>query len=169
MFRRGGRPLLSSTSFTVGRVLSSNQGYTAFKFHLETSLSIPGVSESHAVTKRSPCNPCKVGWWQDSICCFHRWHRLMELNHRQVGQSHLYYHYTKPVYGAPGETRTRTPLREPAPQAGVSTDSTTGAYLVPGTGLEPVRCHHQGILSPLCLPVPPPRHKEPCRGSDASP
>lgn len=55
MFRRGGRPLLSSTSFTVGRALSSNQGYTAFKFHLETSLSIPGVSESHAVTKRSPC------------------------------------------------------------------------------------------------------------------
>ena len=25
------------------------------------------------------------------------------------------------------------------------------------TGIEPVRCHHRGILSPLCLPIPPRR------------
>ena len=29
--------------------------------------------------------------------------------------------------------------------------------MVPATGLEPVRCHHRGILSPLCLPIPPRR------------
>ncbi len=29
--------------------------------------------------------------------------------------------------------------------------------VVPGTGVEPVRCHHRGILSPVRLPVPPPR------------
>lgn len=98
MFRRGGRPLLSSTSFTVGRALSSNQGYTAFKFHLETSLSIPGVSESHAITKRSPYkHRVRSVGGKTPYAASHRWHRLMELNHRQVGQSHLYYHYTKPV------------------------------------------------------------------------
>ena len=26
------------------------------------------------------------------------------------------------------------------------------------TGLEPVRCHHRGILSPLRLPIPPHPH-----------
>ena len=31
--------------------------------------------------------------------------------------------------------------------------------LVLVTGLEPVRCCHRGILSPLRLPVPPYRHK----------
>ena len=30
--------------------------------------------------------------------------------------------------------------------------------LVPENGLEPSRCHHRGILSPLCLPIPPLRH-----------
>ena len=30
--------------------------------------------------------------------------------------------------------------------------------LVPVTGLEPVRCCHRGILSPLRLPIPPHRH-----------
>ena len=29
--------------------------------------------------------------------------------------------------------------------------------MVPGTGIEPVRCRHRGILSPVRLPVPPPR------------
>ena len=29
---------------------------------------------------------------------------------------------------------------------------------VPVTGFEPVRCFHRGILSPLCLPIPPHRH-----------
>ena len=29
--------------------------------------------------------------------------------------------------------------------------------MVPGTGLEPVRCCHRGILSPLRLPISPPR------------
>ena len=28
---------------------------------------------------------------------------------------------------------------------------------MPLTGIEPVRCFHRGILSPLRLPVPPPR------------
>ena len=31
-------------------------------------------------------------------------------------------------------------------------------FLVPLTGLEPVQCRHRGILSPLCLPIPPQRH-----------
>lgn len=30
--------------------------------------------------------------------------------------------------------------------------------LVPLTGLEPVRVLPRGILSPLCLPIPPQRH-----------
>ena len=30
--------------------------------------------------------------------------------------------------------------------------------MVPLTGLEPVRCHQRGILSPLCLPIPSQRH-----------
>ena len=30
--------------------------------------------------------------------------------------------------------------------------------LVPATGLEPVRCCHRGILSPLRLPISPRRH-----------
>ena len=30
--------------------------------------------------------------------------------------------------------------------------------LVPKTGLEPVRYCYQWILSPLCLPIPPPGH-----------
>ena len=30
-------------------------------------------------------------------------------------------------------------------------------FLVPLTGLEPVRCRQRGILSPLCLPIPPQR------------
>ena len=28
--------------------------------------------------------------------------------------------------------------------------------MVPGTGIEPVRCLHRGILSPLRLPISPP-------------
>ena len=31
-------------------------------------------------------------------------------------------------------------------------------FLVPATGLEPVRFLRRGILSPLCLPIPPRRH-----------
>jgi hypothetical protein len=30
--------------------------------------------------------------------------------------------------------------------------------MVPQTGIEPVRCHHRGILSPVRLPISPPRH-----------
>lgn len=29
--------------------------------------------------------------------------------------------------------------------------------MVPVTGIEPVRCFHHGILSPVCLPIPPHR------------
>ena len=32
------------------------------------------------------------------------------------------------------------------------------SILVPLTGLEPVRYRYRGILSPLCLPIPPQRH-----------
>ena len=31
--------------------------------------------------------------------------------------------------------------------------------MVPGAGLEPARHCWRGILSPLCLPIPPPGHK----------
>ena len=30
--------------------------------------------------------------------------------------------------------------------------------MVPGAGLEPARSFLRGILSPLCLPIPPPGH-----------
>ena len=32
------------------------------------------------------------------------------------------------------------------------------AFLMPATGIEPVLCHHNRILSPARLPVPPRRH-----------
>ena len=32
--------------------------------------------------------------------------------------------------------------------------------MVPGAGLEPARCYHRGILSPLRLPISPPGHME---------
>ena len=35
--------------------------------------------------------------------------------------------------------------------------SPRGAFLVPLTGLEPVQYRYRGILSPLCLPIPPQR------------
>ena len=31
-------------------------------------------------------------------------------------------------------------------------------FMVPVAGLEPARCRHRGILSPLRLPIPPHRH-----------
>ena len=31
-------------------------------------------------------------------------------------------------------------------------------FMVPATGLEPVRCLQHGDLNPMCLPVPPRRH-----------
>ncbi len=34
---------------------------------------------------------------------------------------------------------------------------TSALFLVPMTGLEPVRYRYRGILSPLCLPIPPHR------------
>ena len=33
---------------------------------------------------------------------------------------------------------------------------TMSFILVPGAGIEPARCYHRGILSPLRLPIPPP-------------
>ena len=35
--------------------------------------------------------------------------------------------------------------------------------MVPLTGLEPVRYRYRGILSPLCLPIPPQRHIDFCK------
>ena len=32
--------------------------------------------------------------------------------------------------------------------------------MVPGAGLEPARSFLRGILSPLCLPIPPPGHEK---------
>ncbi len=32
--------------------------------------------------------------------------------------------------------------------------------MVPGAGLEPARCYHRGILSPLRLPISPPGQGE---------
>jgi hypothetical protein len=32
--------------------------------------------------------------------------------------------------------------------------------LVPGAGIEPARCHHRGILSPVRLPIPPSRRRK---------
>ena len=39
-----------------------------------------------------------------------------------------------------------------------SSDTKLEDFLMPQTGLEPVRCCHRGILSPLRLPIPPLRH-----------
>ena len=38
--------------------------------------------------------------------------------------------------------------------------------MVPGAGIEPARCFHRGILSPLRLPISPPGHSVygGCRG-----
>jgi hypothetical protein len=33
------------------------------------------------------------------------------------------------------------------------------AFLVPRAGIEPARCHHRGILSPVRLPIPPSRQR----------
>jgi hypothetical protein len=38
--------------------------------------------------------------------------------------------------------------------------------LVPGEGLEPTRVLSRRILSPLRLPIPPPRHFEPFGGDE---
>ena len=35
-----------------------------------------------------------------------------------------------------------------------------GMVMVPGTGIEPVRCFHRGILSPLRLPISPPGRRK---------
>lgn len=37
--------------------------------------------------------------------------------------------------------------------------------MVPLTGLEPVQYHYPGILSPLCLPIPPQRQVAPAYDS----
>lgn len=67
------------------------------------------------------------------------------------------------------ETRTRTPNRAPAFEAGVSTipphwhrKRPTAFYgaLVPPVGLEPTRSHERHILSVVCLPIPPQRPKK---------
>lgn len=67
------------------------------------------------------------------------------------------------------ETRTRTPNRAPAFEAGVSTipphwpcKRPTAFYgaLVPPVGLEPTRSHERHILSVVCLPIPPRRQKK---------
>ena len=41
-----------------------------------------------------------------------------------------------------------------------ASDCASRDILVPVTGLEPVRCCHRGILSPLRLPISPHRHRE---------
>ena len=44
-------------------------------------------------------------------------------------------------------------------------DRASKGIMVPVTGLEPVRCCHRGILSPLRLPISPHRHKAVYPGS----
>ena len=58
--------------------------------------------------------------------------------------------------------RSRIPLRSnrTRPKANITEKTTCfckSFFLVPVTGLEPVRCCHRGILSPLRLPIPPHR------------
>ncbi len=40
----------------------------------------------------------------------------------------------------------------------IGTSVTRSDDVVPAIGLEPIRCCHRGILSPLRLPIPPRRH-----------
>ena len=50
-------------------------------------------------------------------------------------------------------------MQRETPQKKKSLTGKSGkAQPVPPTGIEPVRCFHRGILSPLRLPVPPQRH-----------
>ena len=63
------------------------------------------------------------------------------------------------VYGCGGRTRTYG-LRVMSPtscQLLHAAISTCFPSMVPVTGLEPVRYRYRGILSPLCLPIPPHR------------
>ena len=48
----------------------------------------------------------------------------------------------------------------PDPKSGAYANFATYGYMVPATGLEPVRYCYQGILSPWCLPIPPRRDKK---------
>lgn len=41
----------------------------------------------------------------------------------------------------------------------IVTTASIDKEMVPQTGVEPARCHQHRILSPRCLPVPPPGHK----------
>ena len=43
-------------------------------------------------------------------------------------------------------------------QKKIGTSVTRSDDVVPAIGLEPIRCCHRGILSPLRLPIPPRRH-----------
>ncbi len=48
----------------------------------------------------------------------------------------------------------RPEMKKPAPSSGAGDEMIF--LLVGRVGLEPTRCHHRRILSPLRLPVPPP-------------
>ena len=45
--------------------------------------------------------------------------------------------------------------------------SNEASFIVPGTGLEPVRLLGQGILSPSCLPIPPSGQQFGCKDNES--
>ena len=52
-------------------------------------------------------------------------------------------------------------LSSPPPISKKQIPQGVSAFLVPLTGLEPVQYRYRGILSPLCLPIPPQRRLNP--------
>ena len=49
-------------------------------------------------------------------------------------------------------------LQENVQKKSMKKDLWAEVFLVARVGVEPTRCHHRRILSPLRLPIPPSRH-----------
>ena len=92
-------------------------------------------------------NPCSVSIWSsitDSNC------------HGQFGRLKCY-HYINTAYVWSARWDSNPHGCPPDPKSGAYANFATYGYMVPATGLEPVRGCPQRILSPLRLPIPPRR------------
>ena len=88
---------------------------------------------------------------------------IIIISHKPIIYRHLYTDKSKRTSTMPAlnlipdKAQIRTPRQRGIPILSGS----DYVYLVPKTGLEPVRCCHRGILSPGRLPNPPLRHGTP--------
>lgn len=81
--------------------------------------------------------------------------RFRPLSHLPIYQKNIYLFVT--IYG--GDTRIRTEESKLCRLMPYHLAMSPCLFrVVPKTGLEPVRTKVRGILSPLCLPFPPPGH-----------